>query len=90
MIKKQLRIMSDTEKAVVQIKLERVCHELDEMDLPCIALTFGETPEGSPHMILVSDAPSVEKAIQVLEVLVHQYRKGKAEVTIKDETGTEH
>ena len=90
MSKKNLRIMSETERAVVHIKLERVCHELNEMDLPCIALTFGETPEGSPDMILVSDAPSVEKAITVLEVLVHQYRNGKADVTVNDEIGTPH
>lgn len=77
----KLRVMTRTDKHVAQLKLERVVLELDAMDLPCIAPTFGVTEDGTPDMVMVSDAANMDTVVHVLETPVRNYRASNIDLS---------
>ena len=77
-----IKVISPADRKIAELKLERIVYELQGMGLPCIALTFGVTPEGTPDVIMVSDAVGIDKTMNVLGDIVDAYRGGASNVEI--------
>lgn len=74
------RAITPEKRRHAQAILERATHGLNAIDMPCVAVSWGEDATGQPDVLMVSDAPSIDGAYGILAMLVDAWREDRTSI----------